>query len=96
VSDTCTSRLICLQWCTAPYLRLIYAHVPHPVPPCRYFGSALSVWGVAAILLNQLPTDWSIASPLGGPPLAISTSALALAVYWTLLYVVTGWQEQYL
>jgi methylene-fatty-acyl-phospholipid synthase len=46
----------------------------------QYVGSVLSIWGAAALLWNQMHL----------------TSLLLVVIYWTLLYVVTGLQEQYL
>jgi hypothetical protein len=45
----------------------------------QYVGSVLSVWGLVALLWGNLP-----AGPL-----------LALGLYWTGLYIVTGAHEQY-
>jgi hypothetical protein len=44
----------------------------------QYVGSVLSVWALIALLWGQLP----------------GSSLLALGLYWTALYVVTGAHEQ--
>lgn len=44
----------------------------------QYVGSVLTVWALVALL-------WGVVAP---------ASLLALGVYWTLLYVVTGWHEE--
>jgi methylene-fatty-acyl-phospholipid synthase len=46
----------------------------------QYVGSVLTVWGVLALL-------WSQVAP---------AQLVLLGVYWTALYVVTGFQEEYL
>ncbi|KAJ9519887.1 hypothetical protein QJQ45_014615 [Haematococcus lacustris] len=61
-----------------------FSVVPHP----QYVGSALSVWGVAALLANQLPPDCC-----GG---LANSLVLGLAAFWSLLYAMSAVIESYL
>mmetsp|Transcript_37328 Transcript_37328/g.94140 ORF Transcript_37328/g.94140 Transcript_37328/m.94140 type:complete len:193 (-) Transcript_37328:500-1078(-) len=53
--------------------------VSHP----QYVGSALSVWGFAALLHTQIPSASLASNPI-----------IWMSSYWTGLYIVTGIQEQ--
>ncbi|KAL6753669.1 hypothetical protein V8C86DRAFT_2722049 [Haematococcus lacustris] len=61
-----------------------FSVVPHP----QYVGSALSVWGGAALLANQLPPDCC-----GG---LANAQVLGLAAFWSLLYAMSAVIESYL
>jgi protein-S-isoprenylcysteine O-methyltransferase Ste14 len=50
------------------------------VPHPQYFGSVMTVWGMVALVWSQAP----------------QAALVIMAGYWTLVYVVTALQEQYL
>jgi methylene-fatty-acyl-phospholipid synthase len=55
-----------------------FSVVKHP----QYVGSALSVWGVAALLVTQMVTA------------SQATGVVLVAIGWSALYVITGVMEQ--
>jgi protein-S-isoprenylcysteine O-methyltransferase Ste14 len=50
------------------------------VPHPQYFGSVLTIWGMVALVWSQAP----------------QAALVIMAGFWTLVYVVTALQEQYM
>lgn len=57
---------------------------PYPLPcHLQYTGSVLTIWGGALLLHSQLPAG------------AAQAAVVALAVYWTVMYIVMGSVEHF-